>query len=83
MRRNFINSFLRIFKVWGDCSFVVEEAEALILWAFTEAHQTILVPVLSKKYYFLGSTREENFVLRALNYLPRFRNTPLRGFEHV
>jgi hypothetical protein len=25
----------------GDCSFVVEEAEAWILWAFTEAHQTI------------------------------------------
>ena len=23
-----INSFLRIFRVWGDCSFVVEEAEA-------------------------------------------------------
>jgi hypothetical protein len=41
VRRYFINSFLRIFKVWGDCSFVVEEAEVWILWDFTEAHQTI------------------------------------------
>ena len=24
----------------GDCSFVVEEAEAWILWELTEAHQT-------------------------------------------
>ena len=43
IRRDFINSFLRIFKVRGDCSFVVEEAEARILWELTEAHQKIAV----------------------------------------
>jgi hypothetical protein len=50
VRRNFINSFLRIFKVWGDCSFVVEEAEVWILWAFTEAHQKTTSSKAQEKY---------------------------------
>ena len=44
----FINSFLRIFKVWGDCSFVVEEAEAWILWELTEAHQKTTISKTQK-----------------------------------
>ena len=39
IRRNFINQKLTVFKVRGDCSFVVEVAGARILWELTEAHQ--------------------------------------------
>jgi len=48
IRRDFINSFLRIFKVRGDCSFVVAAAGARILWELTEAHQKI---TMSKQYF--------------------------------
>jgi hypothetical protein len=36
--------------VWGDCSFVVEEAEAWILWAFTEAHQKTILSKAQEKH---------------------------------
>ena len=35
-----VNLLLRFLRTRGDCSFVAEEAEALILWELAEAHQT-------------------------------------------
>jgi len=56
--------------VWGDCSFVVEEAEAWILWEFTEAHQTIELSKAQKNIKTIENFNSGCVQLPALQTIP-------------